>query len=1821
MRIRQRIFCVDIADYANKLVCSLYDNRSDVSGQAVDVFVESDRNGWKELNFNIPSVCVAENGQEENFRLKYIIADYRVRILTEKGEDWFILTEESVQHQAYSKNVHVVAKHISMLLKNKSLDLEFSDDEGNNVGTVDQFLDVILEGTDWKAGKVAKFYEEDGETIKIRSMNASVKTGALRLIQQVCELFEAKPVFNGDKTVDILPMNPFSKLEPGEIPEAVYPNAKEDERFLVDSNVVELHYDKSIKNFERKRNTENINTRLYGYGSYGDAVTKYCSIQIAKHDEYKFTIPEDYPEETEFQIEDKDGVIRYFKASGLTSGQELNWNMLDKTSRGYIWNAKDRIAYKVYEDTKTHNAVVLTGEYDSFTNYFPFLSDYTYYESVGLLTDDMFQAVAAYQRDMAEFYKTAIEAQNEVSKTNEQLNNVGVPSSGFLKLDIEKCEYVSGGTGTVLTINWDNYPDGVIYRSDYMKAEKDYFQWHVAQSLKENGDPVSGAASIVYVLKYGNGVIKWDCAYLRDIDGRTYTDAEENTYRDDYDYALSEGDKPKVITLWDNIEVGPNDAVYLFCRNAFSGKLGPKFAQDEAALQTLQNQTTYVTEKHPTFFVDYDEDTPAITFSGYGWYYRYKSDDYDTPGTLYFAWVERGDTEWKNVYIQDTVPEPSDGAYFLNTRTAVLWHGENGDWAKLDSVPDETNLAKEFGVVFMECRRRDMIYKGLYEEYTHTTDEDLPAGNYAFYSAFGYYWLFTTDLEVLSGQTLKLNTTEGYVYQDENVEHIVTADAYPYSTLIYPSVNDLENVSLFEGSIYVNDEHRNGTDLSTDRLYRTNYIPVWPNEDYAYNLPEGCFAVLYDNNRTYLGYVELNESGTFSTATTLSYGSLDPLSFAKYKQTKYIRVVFPKSIDQSTFPDKYYIRVNEYDQCFYANDKRYTILSPVNHSDAAEPAGINSLIKRFKYLSDKLYTEDIPNLNAAQEAIKNANQEQANVLGDILREGWWQDSSYVEGDEQRMYNDALDNLSKVAQPETTYTFDFLDLYGSNLKQGYSTEDLYEIEWPDIQITDAIHLIDPEIGINQWAYIDKLNKCYDQSWKTTIEVNTNLTLMGQHEFKDVLARISEVASETKAKQTVYKRAEVISKDGNIDAAAVEGTIDVEKTQISSGASGWKTDDKGNMILESADGLAALKFSGTGLSMSNSKNLDGDWQWKPLGNGFGITADSITSGTMRGERIQAGTITADKLMANVGSALDIGSNKALNLYATMDGVRPSGSLKTTDGLIQIVAGSEDMARKWTRNTAYEAGDDVSFDDKKWVCLKDHRSGDSFEYSKWKEYDGYSPAMINIASGGSINLVAGGDENAKEDPSINLLSGGNINVESGGNIVINAGGKFVVASGNFNVDEQGNVNIGGRFSTGKRSTATVGGWYIGEDYIGNAADPDECNVGLRRPSDNDDICFWAGDDNPSLAPFKVRADGVVEAKTIVIDNSDDAGGIIHTDSTEAYIKSPTISGGSINSSNIVNAVIDDSTIKNSYLRAGELKDDGHVVGYLFSVDKTTGEVDIQRGSIQLGEYTSNNTTKHYFSAANDGTVNIQKGSINISNGAFKVDSNGQLTSTNSSMSGVTVTGDANSINAALTGSFDGIGTLDEGSSIGNLTSDANGLYSQNGLYLRPAAPASGTSYPIMYGSNTANNAAFYLSSAGAVKTASITTTGDATIGGNETVSGKLTVSGTDTSTITNLTITGKFTNSSSRKVKQDVQPIEHRDGFDQLKPVSFQYLDSREKHFGLVYEDTIEYFPEICQEDETGRKGVAYIDMIAVLIKEVQDLRKRVSELERSNNAATT
>ncbi len=87
------------------------------------------------------------------------------------------------------------------------------------------------------------------------------------------------------------------------------------------------------------------------------------------------------------------------------------------------------------------------------------------------------------------------------------------------------------------------------------------------------------------------------------------------------------------------------------------------------------------------------------------------------------------------------------------------------------------------------------------------------------------------------------------------------------------------------------------------------------------------------------------------------------------------------------------------------------------------------------------------------------------------------------------------------------------------------------------------------------------------------------------------------------------------------------------------------------------------------------------------------------------------------------------------------------------------------------------------------------------------------------------------------------------------------------------------------------------------------------------------------------------------------------------------------------------------------------------------------------------------------------------------------------------------------------------------------------------------------------------------------------------------------------------------SSRNVKHNIQPLPDRGAeIDALEPVTFVYNNDAEERqrAGLIYEDTIGIMPEICT-GEGNNKAINYVELIPYLLKEIQDLRKRVKALE--------
>lgn len=1090
----KRNLVLDVYDYGGNKLCTLYDSSADVRGQATDVYVKTERNGWRELSFNLPSTCTDNGKEEENYRLQYLKADYRIRLVDDAGVDWFIISEPKVTHQAFSKNVSVIAGHVAQILKTKNLGLVFSDDEGNNVGTAAQLLDTILHGTGWTAGEVVTFYEKDGVTEKSRSLKAESKTGAFKLITQMCDLFDAKPVFHGDeRTVDILPMNPFSKTQDGELPDV----SKAD-------GVVELHYGKNIRNVTRTLNTENIVTKLYAYGSYGDDAHGYCGIDECSHVEHVFTVEESLRAGvTYFFIVTDDADVSLFRnfvpTEDVPAGSKLVWSMLDPASMMYVWDETNELAYPVsIGERGTH--MQASRETKEQQNWFSFVMDFTYYKTVGLLTDEMLQTLAKYQRQALSQYETVFDKSTAFADALTKLSEV-IGSVDFCRLSVKNIDSHEGYAR--LSLNMDENK-GVMYRSDYAVKDDDFFKWTAAEAINTKGDPTNDTASVIYVI-HDTDPVTWDKVYIKSFDDK------EN---------ISE------ITLWNGIETVNFDPVkdrfYLFGQENINGWLGALEISDEACETALGSLTKIVTTTHPVYFSETAPDIVESELNGYGWWWKYElrspvvqGEPMGMPGMLHFCNLNEGDNSWAEVHFSKEQPfHVPEGSYWFNWAGSVLSKMTANGYVQVTGTENQ-KIVRQFGSVYRSCRTRDQLYQGVYQYYIYELTEALPAGKYYFQSDYDTKWVFTLTTDLARGDILRYNAEDGWMEQ-------------------------------IKGGVQTTVEVKG---------YR------------------------FDN---------------------VGYTDADPNAIVIEEET-------------------------------------YKLLSPTVRK--GEIRGIIHYMSVFPDLADDAYLNAYATSKDAQTELSNIEAQMTSALGDLYREGWWQTSDYVDGDEKKLYEDALDNIKKISQPESSYQIGYLDMYSSNEGMEYGASSIAEqTHWPDLSIASAAHLVDPEIGVNAWAYLDVVKKCYDQPWKTSISINTNLTTMTQHSFTDVLSNIAKVASEVKGKTSLIDRATAITSGGQMAAERLQGAIDAAKLKIFGGASTWYTDEMGNMVFVSADGTAAMTLTGNGFSIANSKDEWGNWNWRTFGTGDGFSADEITTGYLSASRIEANSIGSGQLVKEVNDTLN-------------------------------------------------------------------------------------------------------------------------------------------------------------------------------------------------------------------------------------------------------------------------------------------------------------------------------------------------------------------------------------------------------------------------------------------------------------------------------------------------------------------------------------------------------------------------------------------------------
>jgi hypothetical protein len=90
--------------------------------------------------------------------------------------------------------------------------------------------------------------------------------------------------------------------------------------------------------------------------------------------------------------------------------------------------------------------------------------------------------------------------------------------------------------------------------------------------------------------------------------------------------------------------------------------------------------------------------------------------------------------------------------------------------------------------------------------------------------------------------------------------------------------------------------------------------------------------------------------------------------------------------------------------------------------------------------------------------------------------------------------------------------------------------------------------------------------------------------------------------------------------------------------------------------------------------------------------------------------------------------------------------------------------------------------------------------------------------------------------------------------------------------------------------------------------------------------------------------------------------------------------------------------------------------------------------------------------------------------------------------------------------------------------------------------------------------------------------------------------------------LTTAGVWTSTSDRRVKENIREVPYgMDTLMKLKPVAYEMKGTHEKQIGFIAQDVAEYVPEVVSISDSGRYGLAYGNMNAVIVKAIQEMKE--------------
>lgn len=467
-----------------------------------------------------------------------------------------------------------------------------------------------------------------------------------------------------------------------------------------------------------------------------------------------------------------------------------------------------------------------------------------------------------------------------------------------------------------------------------------------------------------------------------------------------------------------------------------------------------------------------------------------------------------------------------------------------------------------------------------------------------------------------------------------------------------------------------------------------------------------------------------------------------------------------------------------------------------------------------------------------------------------------------------------------------------------------------------------------------------------------------------------------------------------------------------------------------------------------------------------------------------------------------------------------------------------------------------------------------------------DGNLNVSSDIDCNGNLNVFSDIDCYGNLNVSSNIDCSGNLNIKGNidcsGNLYvtddIDCYGNIVVADniecyGNFyildDIDCSGNLNLDGNLNIKQNL------------YVADNIDSSNLIVNEKIYCHNEIDCSG---NLSTLSDLYVEKNSYLYGKTYigVLDDSQTSlkvHGIMNT-SKDAIINSVNIGQG--NNSNVSNLSIgyqsgnslnilssQNAFLGNSSGYSCTSGNDNTFIGYLTGYDCTTGNDNTFIGS--YSGYNSKNIQKNTFIGSNSGNNNVSGSYLTLL--GCSTDINIDISSNDLKYS------------TAI-----GYGAKITGSNQIMLGGDNNG-------------------YPEVYAKG--------ILSVGDLTTSD--TTQSLKVNGSSFISGNIDCLGSIHSS-QNINATRNITSGSDYRLKTNIKDLSLTDyTIDNLRPIYFQFKDSKEESIGLIAHEVQNEIPFLVQGEKDGDKTqtVNYMALVGLLVKEVQELKKELKVVKKALN----